>query len=251
MPRAVSGRPTPRGRRDHAISFRVRVTSSEQCENLSVTYSYTALFNGRGSLAGSATDFYDTNKPASGAAFVVRAEAGAADVVSFNARGACEQSDGTVLSRSAAVAARVRVAAHSCEEGPLRVLAARGSVARQDLVARSKRVPVRIGHYVWTDYHVWLGRGSRVSFGAAACNRLRQPSAGRRASFPASTPAGRTGRPCSSASAAPSTSGATSMRAGLKPTTRSRSHEVSEPVRAGSRASSSSRRRGSSSESRA
>jgi hypothetical protein len=172
-PTAPGGGRIPRGLRAYAVSFRVKVTADQQCENLSVTYSYVALFNGRRSLAGSATDFYDTSRPASSAMFTVHAQAGAADVVSFSARGACEQADGSVLGTSRRVAATVRVPAHSCEEGPLRALAVSGSVARQDLQARGLRVPVRRGHHLWTGYRVWLGKRSRIAVGAPECNGLR------------------------------------------------------------------------------
>src|SRR5919108_545270 len=72
---------TPSGRRDYTVAFRVTVTADRECDNLSVTYSYAALFDGRPSLAGSATEFFDTNKPASSASFDVHASAGAADLV--------------------------------------------------------------------------------------------------------------------------------------------------------------------------
>ena len=171
-PSAPSGSRMPSGRRTYTVSFRVGVGSDQECENLSVTYSYAARFDGRPSPAGSATDFYDTNKPASSASFDVRANAGAGDVIGFRARGACEQEDGTVLAQSSPVGANVRIPAHSCEQGPLRVFSASVG-SRQDLTTPSRRVPVRSGHYLWTGYRVWVARGGRISFGGRECHGLR------------------------------------------------------------------------------
>lgn len=171
-PNPAAGDRTPRGRRDFGVSFRVNIAADQECENLSVTYSHVSLFDGRRSLAGSENSTYNTNQPASSASFDVHASAGAGDVVSFSALGTCEQSDGTVISRSAPFAAKVRVPAHSCEAGPLRVFAAK-NVLRQDLVTPKQRVAVRTGHYLWSGYRVWVGKHGRVTYGAPECHGLR------------------------------------------------------------------------------
>ena len=169
---APSGGRSALGRRDWAVSFRVNVTADRECENLSVAYTYRTLFDGRRSLNGPVSETYDTGAPASSASFGVHADASAADLVVFGARGTCELTDGTVLSTSGPVAATVAVPAHSCDEGPLRVLFVRGQVRREDLLSKL-RVPVRGGHYLWTGYRVWLARGSRLVLGAPECHALR------------------------------------------------------------------------------
>jgi hypothetical protein len=171
-PRAVSGGRTPTGRRDYTVSFRVSVRSEQQCAKLVVAYSYTALFDGRRSLAGSGIDYYATNAPSTAASFDVRAAANAGDVVAFSGRASCENENDDVLATSGRVSARVVVAAHACEQGPLRVLAARGSVRREDMVSR-KSVAVRGGHRVWTGYRIFVGTRSRIVFGATECHALR------------------------------------------------------------------------------
>jgi hypothetical protein len=171
-PTAPAGSRSPSGRRTYSVSFRVRVASDQECQNLSVTYTYKARFDGRPSLAGSAADSYETNKPASSASFAVRASAGAADEVAFTARAACEDEEGSVLGSSAPTVAKVTVPAHSCAEGPLRVLDSKGA-SRQDLVSPRRRVPVRAGHYLWTGYRVWVARRGRISYGAPECHGLR------------------------------------------------------------------------------
>jgi hypothetical protein len=130
---------TPSGRRDYGVSFRVTVNADEECANLVVTYSYVVLFNGRRSLAGSTTAFYETKAPARTAAFDVHAVANAADVVSFSATGSCEDADGNAIATSPAVVARTTVPSHSCNEGPLHVYTARGAVRREDLLTRAAR----------------------------------------------------------------------------------------------------------------
>jgi hypothetical protein len=170
--RAVSGGRTPSGRRDYTVSFRVTANSEQQCANLLVVYSYTALFNGRRSLAGSRIDYYETNAPATSASFDVHAPADAADVVAFSGHATCEDEQGGVIARSPVAAARITVAAHSCEQGPLRVLGVRGSVRREDLLSRAA-VPVRAGHHLWTGYHVLVARRGRIAFGAGECHALR------------------------------------------------------------------------------
>ena len=167
----------PSGRKTFSVAFRVNVAADQECENLSVAYSYRSLFDGRPSLSGSATDFFDTNKPASSASFDVHARADPADVVSFSARGMCEDADGNTVSRSAPVQTKVSVPAHSCDEGPARVAAARRT-ARQDLRTPGMRVRVRGGHYLWTGYRVWVGRRGRVTYGAAECHGLRATVSG-------------------------------------------------------------------------
>jgi hypothetical protein len=171
-PTSQGGR-TPSGLRDYGVSFRVTISADQECENLSVSYSYIALFDGRPSLAGSATEFYNSGAPASSASFEVPATANAADLVAFKGRGTCEQADGTVLSASAPVTAKVAVPAYSCERGPLRVLGLRGSVSRQDLVSPKTRVRLRPGHFLLSGYRLWLGKRSRVVFGAGECHGLR------------------------------------------------------------------------------
>src|SRR5947207_8740057 len=171
-PTSPSGSRSPRGRRTYSVSFRVSVGSDQECQNLSVTYSYASRFDGRPSFAGSGEDFYETNQPASSASFAVHAEGDAADIVSFSAYGECEDADGNVIGSSAPVAANVRVPAYSCEQGPLRVLVSRNA-RREDLIASGSRVPVRAGHYLWTGYHVWLGRRGRLTYGAPECHGLR------------------------------------------------------------------------------
>jgi hypothetical protein len=169
--RAVGSSRAPSGRRDYAVSFRVAVSSPEPCANLVVEYSYKALFDGRESLAGSALDYYETNGPASTAAFDVHAGAGAGDVVVFSGHASCENDDGDVVATSDA-SARSAVPVHACEEGPLRVFAA-SSVRRQDLRSQSRTVPVASGHRLWTGYRVLVGRRGRIVFGASECRGLR------------------------------------------------------------------------------
>jgi hypothetical protein len=171
-PTASGGR-APGGLRSYGVTFHVRIASDQECENLSVTYSYAARFDGRPSLAGSGTEFYNSGAPASSATFDVQAAGNAADVVSFTGRGACEQADGTVLATSAEVNAKIDVPAHSCEQGPLRVLGASGSVVRRDLSSPSTTVRVRTGNHLWSGYQVTLGRRSRLVFGARECRGLR------------------------------------------------------------------------------
>jgi hypothetical protein len=163
---------TPNGRRTFSVSFRVNVAADQECANLSVSYSYVTLFDGRRSLAPAETNAYETNQPASSASFDVHASAGAADLLSMSAQATCEDADGTVVSESAPIATRVRVAAHSCEQGPLRVLAAK-SALRQDLRTPKQRVALRTGHYLWSGYRVWVAKHGRVTYGAAECHGLR------------------------------------------------------------------------------
>lgn len=169
----TSGGRTPGGLRSYGVTFHVRIASDQECENLSVGYSYAARFDGRPSLAGSGTEFYNSGAPASSATFDVQAAGNAADVVSFTGRGTCEQADGTVLATSAAVNAKIDVPAHSCEQGPLRVLGASGSVVRRDLTSPSTSLRVRTGNHLWGGYQVTLGRRSRLVFGARECRGLR------------------------------------------------------------------------------
>ena len=169
----TSGGRAPAGLRSYGVTFHVRVASDQECENLSVSYSYAASFDGRPSLAGSGSEFYNSGAPASSATFDVHAAGNAADVVSFTGRGTCEQEDGTVLATSAQVNAKVAVPAHSCEQGPLRVLGASGSVVRRDLTSRSTSVRVRAGNHLWSGYEVTLGQRSRLVFGARECRGLR------------------------------------------------------------------------------
>lgn len=176
-PSAPAGR-VPSGQRKYGVSFRVTITSAQECENLSVAYSYAATFDGRPSLGGSATDSYDTGAPGTTATFEVHAAAHSADTVSFRGLGTCEQSDGTVVSTSAPVTAKVSVPPHSCGEGPLRVFGLRGSVTREDLVSPRTRVRVKLGNYLWGAYRVWLGKGSRAVFGAGECHALRVVATG-------------------------------------------------------------------------
>jgi hypothetical protein len=168
---ASSGR-SALGQADWAVAFRVTVTAERECENLSVAYTYRTLFDGRRSLNSPVSENYDTRVPASSASFDVHANASAADLVLLSARGTCELTDGTVLSASKPVAANVLVPAHSCEEGPLRVLSLLGSVSREDFLS-SQRVAVRSGHYLRSGYRLWLARGSRIVIGAPECDALR------------------------------------------------------------------------------
>jgi hypothetical protein len=165
-----TGGRTPLGRRAWSVSFHVSVSSESACENLSVAYSYWTLFNGRASPGERVSESFDTRAPASSAAFDVRISGVPAEIVTLRARGTCEQEDGTVLSGSAAVFATVRIPAHPCEGGPLRVLALRGSARRAD---RDARVRVRTGHYLRTSDAVTLGRRSSLVFGARECRGLR------------------------------------------------------------------------------
>jgi hypothetical protein len=176
-PTSPAGR-APSGLSKYGVSFRVTITSAQECENLSVAYSYASRFDGRPSLGGSATDSYDTGAPATTATFEVHAAGHSADTVTFSGRGTCELSDGTVVSTSAPVTAQVAVPPHSCAEGPLRVLGLRGFVTREDLVSAKTRVRVRLGHYLWGAYSVWLGKGSRAVFGAHECHALRVVATG-------------------------------------------------------------------------
>lgn len=171
----MSGR-APLGQREFGVIFHVSVSSDTTCENLSVGYSYRALFNGRPSQGESATESFDSGAPATGAAFDVRASGFPAETVAFSAQGTCEEADGTVLSTSNRVARNVRIPAHSCEQGPLRVLVLLGA-------ARRSGVAVRRGHYLRVDDAVTLARRSRIAFGAADCGFRVSVSAGRTLSF--------------------------------------------------------------------
>ena len=172
-PRAVSGGRGASGRRDYAVLFHVTARSDQQCANLVVEYSYAALFDGRRSLAGSGVDYYETNAPATVATFDVHAAGDAADTVSFRGRATCEGADGSVIATSPVAGARTAVAAHSCEQGPLRVLAVRGVVRREDLVSPSTKIRVRRGHHLWTGYRVSVAGRGRIAFGATECHALR------------------------------------------------------------------------------
>lgn len=171
-----SGGRAPLGQREWAVAFRVTVTSESTCENLSVAYSYRTLFDGRASLGEAVSESFDTGAPASAAAFAVRASADAGETVALRARGTCELEDGTVLSASEPAVASVAVAAHSCEGGPLRVLALSGSAKRADF---GSRFPVRTGHLLRPGDDVTLGRRSRLVFGAPDCGGLRVSVSGR------------------------------------------------------------------------
>ncbi len=160
------------GLRNYSVSFRVNVAADQECANLVVTYDYAALFDGRPSFSGSASDYYETKAPASSASFDAHAAATAGDVVTFSARGECEDADGNVVAGSAPVAAKAVVPAQSCAEGPTHVFAAKGA-SRQDLVDGAKRVPVRAGHSLWSGYRVWVAKRGRITYGAAACHGLR------------------------------------------------------------------------------
>ena len=173
QPSPSAGR-TALGQREFAVVFHVSVSASETCENLSVAYTYGTRFNGRPSLGENATESFDTNAPATSGAFDVRTTASTAETVAFSARGTCEQEDGTVLSASSRVPRTVRIPAHSCEQGPLRVLALRGGVKR------TGRVPLRAGNYVRPDDSLSLGRRSRVAFGAPQCRGFRVSISGAR-----------------------------------------------------------------------
>lgn len=168
---------TPSGRRDYAVTFRVGVQSDRQCASLVVGYSYVPLFDGRRSLAASASDAFETTEPAAAADFAVHAAAGAGDVVSFTARASCEDAAGNVVTTSERVAAKVAVPAHSCDTGPLHVFAARGTVRREDLRSGAS-VRVRAGHLLWSGYSVAVARRSRIVYGARECHRLRVAVAG-------------------------------------------------------------------------
>jgi hypothetical protein len=193
-PTSSSGR-SPSGLRGYSVTFHVRIASDQECENLSASYSYAARFDGRPSLAGSGTEFFDTAAPASSATFTVPASGNAGDLVVFSGRGSCELADGTVLATSDPVTATVAVPPHSCEQGPLRVLGARGSVTRQDLASRGTRVPVRTGHYLWSGYGVTLGKRARLVFGAHECRGLRVIAAGPAKIVPGDYSAGGEGAP--------------------------------------------------------
>jgi hypothetical protein len=171
--RTVAGSREPAGRRDYVVAFRVTARSEQQCANLLVEYSYAAFFDGRRSLAGSAIDHYETDAPASEASFEVHAPAGAADVVTFSGHAVCEDAAGDVIATSAVARARAGVAAHSCEQGPLRVFAVRGAVRREDLVSPARKIRVFRGHYLWTGYRVAVPPHGRLAFGATECRGLR------------------------------------------------------------------------------
>lgn len=170
-PSSAGGR-APRGLRDYSVPFRVNVAADRECANLVVTYTYAALFDGRPSFSGSATDYHETNAPASSASFDVHAAATAGDVVTFSARGSCEDADGNAVAESSSVSARALVPAESCAEGPTHVFAASGA-SRQDLVDGRKRVTVRAGHELWSGYRVWVAKRGGVSYGASSCHGLR------------------------------------------------------------------------------
>jgi hypothetical protein len=172
-PRATSGT-SPLGQREFTVTFHVTISSDATCENLSVTYTYGTRFNGRPSLGENVTESFDSGAPATSGAFDVQASASPAETIAFNAQGSCEQEDGTVLSTSGRVTRTVRIPAHSCEQGPLRVLAVRGSARR------GGRIAVRAGHYVRVDDAVSLGRRSSLTFGAPECRGFRVTVASRR-----------------------------------------------------------------------
>lgn len=171
-PRAVSGGRMPSGRRDYAVTFHVGAESAQQCANLVVEYSYSALFDGRPSLAGSAVDYHETNAPATSVSFDVHADAGAGDVVAFSGHATCENEDGDVIATSPVTAAHAAVDPHSCEQGPLRVFAVQGAVRREGLTSAGL-VPVRAGHRIWTGYRVAVPARGRIAFGATECHALR------------------------------------------------------------------------------
>jgi hypothetical protein len=172
-PRATTGT-TPLGRREFTVTFHVTVSSDAACENLSVTYTYGTRFNGRPSLGENVSESFDSGAPATSGAFDVQASASPAETIAFDAQGRCEQEDGTVLSTSGRVARTVQIPPHSCEQGPLRVLAVRGSVRR------GGRIAVRAGHYVRVDDAVSLGRRSSLTFGAPECRGFSVTVASRR-----------------------------------------------------------------------
>ena len=181
-PRQVASRAAV-GRKTFDVTFRVAVSSDERCANLTVLYSYAATFDGRPSLAGSESDSYQTNQPTQSASFTVHASGRAADVITVKARAECEDENGTVAAASSR-AASIVVPPHSCEQGPLRVSEVRGAVRREDLVSPRRRVAVRRGDYLWTGYRVWLGKRSRMTYGAAECRGLRVTVAGARTFVP-------------------------------------------------------------------
>lgn len=176
-PRAVSGGRVPSGRRDYAVTFHVAAHARQQCANLVVEYAYSALFDGRPSLAGSAVDYHETNAPATSTSFDVHAPAGAGDVVAFRSHATCENEDGDVIATSAVAARRAAVDPHPCEQGPLRVFGVRGAVRREGLTSAAF-VPVRAGHRLWTGYRVAVPNRGRIAFGAAECHALRIAVAG-------------------------------------------------------------------------
>ena len=176
-PSPVAGGREPNGRRTYSVAFRVNIAADQECPNLSVSYSYETLFDGRPSLSGSAEDYYDTNAPASSASFDVHTMADPADLVAFSARGTCEDADGNTISESKPVAARLTVPAHTCEQGPVRVFAAKRTV-RQDLRTPGQHVLVRAGHHLWADYRVWVAKHGHVTYGAPECHGLRATVAG-------------------------------------------------------------------------
>jgi hypothetical protein len=165
-PQPTRGR-EPLGRRDFAVSFHVSVSSSATCENLAVAYSYATLFNGRPSGGRSLAESFETGAPASSASFEVDTTALPAERVAFSAQGTCELEDGTVIGTSNRVARNVRIPAHSCEQGPLRMLAVRGRATR------GGGIRVRAGQYLRFDDRLAVGRRSSVAFGATECRGFR------------------------------------------------------------------------------
>jgi len=172
LPTSSAGDRSPSGRRTYTVAFRVNISADQECANLDVTYAYDTLFDGRRSLEGSATDYYDTNAPASSASFDVHVLADAADLVSFSARGTCEDADGNTVGQSELVISRTTVPAHTCDQGPVRVLAAK-LAAREDLWTPGTHDPVRARHYLWTAYRVWVAKHGRITYGAPECHGLR------------------------------------------------------------------------------
>jgi hypothetical protein len=171
---ATAGR-APLGRRQSTVTFRVAVSSDSSCENLSVAYSYRKFFDGR--ATDSVAESFDTGTTTSTATFDVHTAADAAETVVLRARGTCEQEDGTVLAASSPVVANVAVPAHSCDEGPLHVLALAGSARR---ALSGALVAVRTGHYLRAGDPVALGARSRLVFGAPECHGLRVVVDGRK-----------------------------------------------------------------------
>jgi hypothetical protein len=172
LPTSTAGDRSPSGRRTYTVSFRINVSADRECANLDVAYAYDTLFDGRRSLEGSATDYYDTNAPASSASFDVHVLADAADLVSFSARGTCEDADGNAVGESELVLARTTIPAHTCDQGPARVFAAK-LATREDLWTPGTHDPVRARHYLWTAYRVFLAKHGRVTYGAPECHGLR------------------------------------------------------------------------------
>jgi hypothetical protein len=175
----------PLGGRQFLVRFTVRVAAGRTCDEVRLVYRYRVLFDGRLDGKSQQRGTYAAGS-ASNAVFAIDVGFGptAGETVVFEGTGDCVT--GSTVERSARVTRNVQIAPHSCEQGPLRVLQLRGSAAREDVSVVNKPVPLRTGDFVLSSYTAWLGRGSRIIFGAPQCHGFLIALHGGRAFFPGS-----------------------------------------------------------------